>query len=239
MTCLDLTLPTPEENLALDEALLEGDQSGGWQGTLRFWESPRPFVVIGYAGKVSGEVNVTACRKLGVPILRRCSGGGTVLQGPGCLNYALILPLEQAGPLSTITSTNRFVMERHRDLIGSLLGRPVTIEGVTDLVVAGRKFSGNAQRRRQDRILFHGTFLLDFDLERMETLLLLPSRRPEYRGSRTHADFLVRLALIPEEVKRGLREVWGAQEAHCALPSGSVARLVETRYGTEEWNWKR
>ena len=86
---LDLTLSTPAENLAADEALLDEREATAGEPVLRLWESPEHFVVVGYSNRVGTEVNEPACRARGIPILRRCSGGGTVLQGPGCLNYAL------------------------------------------------------------------------------------------------------------------------------------------------------
>src|SRR5262245_29464931 len=91
MRLLDYTFPTPEENLACDEALLDLCEAGHAPEVLRFWEPSSHFVVVGYANRIADEVNVTECRTRGIPILRRCSGGGTVLQGPGCVNYALVL----------------------------------------------------------------------------------------------------------------------------------------------------
>ena len=67
MTLLDLTLPTPAENLALDEALLDAAEDGVGGEVLRFWESPTPFVVVGYANKIASEVNVAACEATGGP----------------------------------------------------------------------------------------------------------------------------------------------------------------------------
>ena len=55
-------------------------------------------MVVGYANQVEVEVNVPACTARGIPILRRCSGGGTVVQGPGCLNYAVVLRITADGP---------------------------------------------------------------------------------------------------------------------------------------------
>src|ERR1044071_8582092 len=112
MHVLDLTLPSPAENLALDEALLDAAEAGQGGEVLRFWESPEYFVVVGYANKVDVEVNRVACESKGIPILRRCSGGGTVLQGPGCLNYTLILNIGKSSALQTIPETNCFVMNR-------------------------------------------------------------------------------------------------------------------------------
>src|SRR5437773_4119018 len=165
MKLLDLTFPTPEENLACDEALLDWCDEGAGPEVLRFWEPQQHFVVVGYSNRVGREVNVEACRERGTPILRRCSGGGTVLQGPGCLNYSLILRIDSDPALQTVTGTNRFVMEHNRAALETLLVRSSRREeplssnfqlstfnfqlcvcGHTDLAIDGRKFSGNAQR---------------------------------------------------------------------------------------------
>ena len=105
MKWLDLTLPSPAENLACDEALLDWCENGKGDEVLRFWEPREHFVVVGYANKIANEVNVAACEKRGIPILRRCSGGGTVLQGPGCLNYTLVLRITDDGPLRNISAS--------------------------------------------------------------------------------------------------------------------------------------
>src|SRR5579871_210269 len=105
MRFLDLTLATPAENLACDEALLDWCEENAAEGEeiLRFWESPEPFVVVGYANRIEAEVEVENCQARHVPILRRCSGGGTVVQGHGCLNYALILQIKEDSSLLNIS----------------------------------------------------------------------------------------------------------------------------------------
>src|SRR5262245_25566901 len=113
MRFIDLSLSTPEENLALDEALLEamdlaGSASLRLEGeALRLWESPRPFVVLGVSRRIAEDVDREACRKDGVPVLRRASGGGTVLQGPGCLNFSLVLSLESRPELLQVAESYR------------------------------------------------------------------------------------------------------------------------------------
>ena len=119
MKLLDLTFPSPAENLACDEALLDWCEADDGEEILRFWESPKTFAVVGYANKVAAEVNVAACKAKGIPIFRRCSGGGTVLQGAGCLNYALILQIAENSPLANISSANQFIMEQNRAAIES------------------------------------------------------------------------------------------------------------------------
>jgi lipoate-protein ligase A len=238
MNYLDVTLSTPAENLACDEALLEQAEAGCGPSVLRCWQSPAHFVVLGYSNKLGEEVNVEACRAQGVPILRRCSGGGTVLQGPGCLNYSVILKIDAAPELHSVTGANRFVMERNRRTLASLIGRTVTIEGHTDLAMDGLKFSGNAQRRKRDWLLFHGTFLLNFDVDRIEKLLLPPPRQPDYRRGRSHSKFITQLKISAEAVKSALREAWDANARHRDIPPG-LTRLVAEKYSRDEWNLGR
>jgi lipoate-protein ligase A len=248
---LDLTLPTPAENLACDEALLDWCEAGGGDEVLRFWESTTHFVVVGYANKVASEVNVEACEARDIPILRRCSGGGTVVQGPGCLNYALILRITADGPTRNISTANQFIMERNRAAIESAIGNlprqgastagrqsAIQVQGHTDLALDGLKFSGNSQRRRKHFLLFHGTFLLSFDLKLVGELLPMPSKQPDYRQGRSHGAFVINLNLPAEEVKAALQKTWNASGRFSRDLRSENAKLVEQKYSKPEWRRK-
>ncbi len=245
MKLLDLTLPTPAENLACDEALLDWCEGGAGEEVLRFWESNAYFVVVGYANKVRTEVKPAACETKGILVYRRCSGGGTVLQGPGCLNYTLVLKITE-GPLRSITSANRFIMERNRTAIASLLpnskfqtpNSEISVRGHTDLCLGDLKFSGNSQRRRKTFLLFHGTFLLNFDLAVVSETLRMPSKQPDYRKRRKHAEFLTNLNMPAEKVKAVLQKTWDANSPLKNPPMGKAAVLGRDKYATPEWNQK-
>ncbi len=240
MNWLNLTLNSPEANLALDEALLQWHEAvRADSGILRFWESSVPFAVVGYGQAVASEVNQAACQKREVPILRRCTGGGTVVQGPGSLNFTLVLPTASLALANSVTATNRFIMECHRRLFAELLQSPVTIRGHTDLAVQEQKFSGNAQRRRRHSLLFHGTFLLDFDLTALDELLPFPSIAPEYRAGRDHSDFLTNLKLPRETVQQALLKCWDAHKPLETRLEDEVERLVKAKYAQAEWNFRR
>ncbi len=239
MTLLELAYPTPEENLACDEALLDACEEGGAGEVLRFWEPEQFFVVLGYANRAETEVDVHACRELNIPVLRRYSGGGAVLQGPGCLNYALVVRMKNDSPLFTISGTNNFIMNRHRVALQRLVPRSVEVHGHCDLAVDGLKFSGNSQRRKERFLLFHGTFLLSLNIGMMERVLRPPSKQPAYRKNRTHRDFLMNLGVLPESVKRVLSEAWKVSESN-GRPSGQrIRELVLGRYGRPEWHGRR
>ncbi|MGE3311494.1 MAG: biotin/lipoate A/B protein ligase family protein [Limisphaerales bacterium] len=239
MNLLDRTWPTPAENLACDEALLdacEGGAPGRGEGVLRLHEPESHCVVVGYGNRVAAEVDQGACEAAGVPILRRTSGGGTVVLGPGCLAYTLVLPISAAPELATVTGTNRWVMERNRSILESVLGRSVAVRGFTDLTVGDFKFSGNAQRRRRNVVLFHGTFLLAMDLGRISGLLKRPSWEPEYRRGRSHGEFVVNLGVPSDAVREGMMRGWGVSGAWEAPLEGMISERVRERFGRPEWN---
>ncbi|MGH7831740.1 MAG: lipoate--protein ligase family protein [Candidatus Binatia bacterium] len=238
MKSIDLTFPTPEGNLACDEALIEWCEQGHGEELLRFWESPEYFVVLGYSGKAASEVNLSACRRARVPVLRRCSGGGAVVQGPGCLNYSLILQIADRTALKGITETNGFVMRRHREVLESIVGAEIAVQGFTDLALGERKFSGISQHRKRRFLLFHGTLLLHFDIPRMDELLPLPLRQPAYRQNRSHGDFLTNLNAPASAIKEALKKSWNVTGPLEQLPLETIADLVERRYGREDWNFK-
>jgi len=238
VTYLDRTLGTPQENLACDEALLDQCEEGHPDEILRFWEPRQHFVVLGYSNKLRVEANLDSCRALDVPILRRCSGGGTVLQGPGTLNYALILKIRKGSTTATIAEANAFIMNRNRNALNSVLAGQVLIQGHTDLTLRGLKFSGNSQRRKRAFLLFHGSFLLGLDVTLVEQTLRLPSKQPSYRRNRAHKDFLTNLSLPAVAVKEAMKQVWGATNVLEEIPEERIELLVREKYGNDAWNFK-
>jgi lipoate-protein ligase A len=239
MKLFDPALPSPAENLAADEALLDACETGQGGETLLFWEPRETFVVVGYANRTTSEVNVSACETRGIPIFRRCSGGGTVVQMPGGLNYSLILGIEENGPTCSISSANQFIMETNRAAIETLLPEfKISVRGHTDLCLGDLKFAGNSQRRRKHFLLFHGTFLLNCNLALIGELLPMPSLQPDYRACRSHRDFLTNLNLPVKNVKAALAKAWNATEELKNPPREEIYRLAREKYSTREWNFK-
>lgn len=235
---LDLTLETPEENLALDEALLdEADEAGRPTEVLRLWEPTQPIVVVGRSSRVSAEVDCERCQQMGITILRRSSGGATVLTGPGCLMYALVLSHERRPALQMISEAHRFVLETMSDLLASVASG-VQPRGTSDLTISGRKFSGNSMRAKRTHLLYHGTLLYDFPLELIAKCLRMPPRQPEYRQERSHDDFLINLSASAAELRNALREGWNAHEPLRAWPRLCTQKLARARYSKQEWNFR-
>jgi lipoate-protein ligase A len=246
MKQLNLTFSSPAENLAADETFLDQCEAGLAEALLLFWEPRETFVVVGYANKVSTEVAVDKCKAKGVPIFRRCSGGGTVVQMRGGLNYSLILPITADGPTRNISTANQFIMEKNRVAIAKACSESashpprssISIRGHTDLCLGNLKFAGNSQRRRKNFLLFHGTLLLNCDLALISDLLRMPSFQPDYRAFRTHEEFVTNLNLPAGKVQAALAQEWQATEELQNPPIEAIMKLVREQYLTDQWNFK-
>jgi lipoate-protein ligase A len=204
---------TVAENLAMDDAAARSAGATGLR-RLRFWWGGPPAVVMGSSERLEQVVNVEACARLGVDVLKRSTGGGSVLQTAGVLNYSLVTP----------APTNLDLKAGFRpgiELVCAILrgfGVVGRLEGTSDVAVGDRKISGNAQARRWKALLVHGTVLIDFDHGLAEAVLKHPPREPAYRRSRSHREFLVTLrslgvhadrAAIERAVFEAARQVFG------------------------------
>ncbi len=260
MQLCELTLATPAENLALDEALLElaellpvGDQGE----VLRLWESPQPLVVLGSSSKAGVEANTDACAAAEIPILRRPSGGAAILAGPGCLMYAVVLSYESRPALRSVDAAHHFVLQTISHALLPM-SPEVRREGTSDLAVRGVKFSGNALRCRRRHFLYHGTLLYDFPLELIEQFLGTPPRQPDYRAGRDHRRFVGNLPILPAnsptgsdaqeviepagprdpggQIRAALAQAFAADQPVANWPREAVARLVSEKYSQPSWN---
>ncbi|MBX3177856.1 MAG: lipoate--protein ligase family protein [Candidatus Hydrogenedentes bacterium] len=241
MRCIDYSSPDPATNLALEEALLEAVDQGLQPDTIRFWECPAPFVVLGTGQRLTAEVHEDRCLADGVPIMRRCTAGGCVLQGPGSLNFALFLTLANHPEAASLHGSYRYILDRVRAALKTL-GIAAERAGISDIAVQGRKISGNAQRRRRNAILHHGTLLYRPDLDAIDRYLREPQDRPDYRGARPHRDFIAPVPATPDALKAALAAAFEAGAPVDHPPPDALARaeaLAREKYAQRDWIYRR
>lgn len=180
----------------------EAEKTG--QEFLWFWELESMVVVVGRSGDLENEVHLRACQLDTVPVLRRDSGGGAVLLGPGCLSYSLILSVDYRPQLRDIEYS-------YSTILGAV-GRATGISNIScehgDLILSQRKFGGSSQRRMKRTVLHHGTVLHRFSLASIERYIREPRRQPAHRRQRPHAEFLTNISLDSDFAKR----------LHCEFP---------------------
>jgi lipoate-protein ligase A len=205
MRIKDISFATPQENLDFDDALLQLADKHEAGECLRFWESPSYFIVLGRIGRENEDVDLICAQQDNISVLRRSSGGGTVIQGPGCLNYTLVLSKHKYNVLNDLRKSYAWISER---VINALekQGVGAYFRPISDLAMGEneKKFSGNAQKRGKNFILHHGTILYSFDLSRISRYLKMPQDIPEYRKNRPHTDFVTNISIDPVAFKQDL-----------------------------------
>lgn len=256
MFLLEHTFPTAAENLALDEALLDHvEQLGAARSAageqtdakptpdappefLRLWESPTRAVVLGRSSSLAGEVDVTECRRRGVEVLRRTSGGAAVVLGPGCLMYSVVLSYHHHPELRAVDLAHRYVLGRVAAAVRPLVPN-VAQRGTSDLAWGEQKFSGNSLRCRREAMLYHGTLLYNFPLDLIAAVLRTAPRQPEYRAGREHRAFVANLPTTATALSASLTDSFAA---HQSIDAQVTAQLLVTaeheareKFATSEW----
>lgn len=231
---LERTLSEAAADLHLDDLLLEAVDRGEPE-CLRLWQRPAPAVVMGAGGRWRDEVDRAACEAAGVPVLRRRSGGGTVLLGPGCLMVSLALSLERRPAWRDI---QRSQAELGAQLAEALALPELAVRGGSDLALGARKISGSAQRRKQRALLHHITLLCRGSeplIAQMPALLPHPPREPDYRAGRAHDGFVATLPLTCDEAAARLAAL--APDAAPAL--ATTLAEAEAWRQDPDWTWRR
>lgn len=191
-------------------------------------------VVVGRSSRVELEVRLETCRELNIPVLRRVSGGATVLAGPGCLMYALVLDYRLRPDLRAVDNAHRWVLGKLATALKPFAPE-LNCRGTSDLAIGSLKVSGNSARCRREHILYHGTLLYDFPLPLIERCLKQPPRMPDYREGRPHERFIANLPVDAATLRRLLVETFDAREPRETWPEEGVARLASEKYGRAEW----
>ena len=232
------TLSDPADHLALDEALLQEADEGNSGATIRLWEFPQVVVVAGRSTKIQTEIDQDYCRTHSIPIYRRCSGGASVVAGPGCLMYTVILSLSQNPELRKIDAAHRHVMAKVLQGLQAQVPE-VALQGICDLTWKDRKCSGNSLRIARHHLLYHGTILYDFQLEFIARCLTFAPRQPEYRREREHQKFVTNVPIDPISFRDGLCRAFGVSSTVQAESFRSrIQELREQRYGSPAWNFR-
>lgn len=162
MICIPNENHDPALNLAMEEYILS---SGKFRDEVLFFYVNRPSVIIGRHQNTGEEIRQDLIRANGIDVVRRLSGGGAVYHDLGNLNYSFIRPGDR-----TLTADFEVYL---RPILSCLqrLGVPAELTGRNDILVDGKKVSGNAYYHNRFGTVCHGTLLFDTDLSRMPQVL--------------------------------------------------------------------
>lgn len=233
-------------NMALDEACAHELKLGNVSPTIRFYRWKPSAVSIGYFQSLHQEVDVEECEKQGVDIVRRRTGGGAVYHDyAGEITYSVLAPEKMFA--ANIVESYKQVADW---IIAGLSKLNITAEFVpiNDLVVSGKKISGNAQTRRSGILQMHGTILCDVDVDKMFSLLRVPDEKMKGKMISAVKERVTSLkqhgaedyTTIYDSLREGFlsgktfnEEKWTKEEKE------NATILAEEKYGAKKWNEMR
>jgi len=223
----------------LDEVLLDAVAAGARGPCLRFWRWTERALVLGSHQSVRNEVDAEACFALGFRVVRRMSGGGTMVCEPGgTLTYSLYLPEGMVRGLSFVESFRALDAWAVAALGG--LGVPASYRPINDIVSPAGKIAGAAQARRRGAVLHHTTMAYAIDPAIVPRLIRIGRPTLEARGPRSAEKVVTPLTLFTslalEEVEAALASAAGGPAAEISRSELDAARdLAKGKYSTPEW----
>jgi len=156
-------------NMALEEAIMESVAAGKSLPTIRFFKWNSSAVSIGYFQGIEHEVNLEECKKQGLDIVRRMTGGGAVFHDrEGEITYSVIAPVSEfpKGITESYEAICKMIMLALKDL-----GIKGEFKPINDVLVNGMKISGSAQTRKKGVLVQHGTLLIEGKQEKVLNIL--------------------------------------------------------------------
>ena len=231
-------------NMAIDEAILMCRAKGKVKNTLRFYTWNPSAISIGIFQNLEKEVEIEKVKKEGYDIVRRYTGGGSVFHDKE-LTYSIILSNDD------ITGD---ILKSYEKICNGIIrglkkiGIQAEFKAINDIIVNGKKISGNAQTRKEGVVLQHGTVLTEVDIEKMFSLLKVPDEKLKDKMIKVASDRVtsindelghnVDLSVLASNLKQGLEDEFSVEFVYDKLSfeEEELARkLYDEKYSTKEW----
>lgn len=240
---IDSGIRRAAEHFALNRALLEARRQGG-QSTLRFLQFA-PSALLGYHQSAEQELKLDYCAEHGIAIQRRISGGGAIFMDETQFGWELYLDRADLGTRD-MTVIARRICEAAARAVASF-GVDARFRPRNDIEVAGRKISGTGGVFDGDAMLYQGTLLVEFDVEKMLRVLRIPAEKLSDKAIADARDRVVNLSELLgfspplDEVKVRLQQSFGREFGvtfQPGMPTDGELELYEAallEIDTPEW----
>src|SRR5919202_3368289 len=225
-------------NMAIDETLIENISE---VPILRIYGRLPSAVSAGYFQSIKEEVDLEKCRQLGVDVVRRLTGGGAVLH-----EFEVTYSFTTKQYPQNIIESYKWICDVIVISINRL-GFDASFVPLNDIVVNGKKVSGSAQTRKKGVLLQHGTLLLDLDVDKMFSVLKVPSEKLRDKIIKDVKERVTSLAgttfdEMASSLKTTFAEKFGAKLVSDSLTSEEINHakwVAERKYSSNEWNLRR
>jgi lipoate-protein ligase A len=237
-------------NMSIDESIMVSVGQGRVPPTIRLYGWLPPAVSIGYFQGLEEEVDLAMCEKYGIDYIRRITGGGAVFHEHE-VTYSLSIPESSLLIPSNVLESYKVICQ---GIVRGLeeLNVKSRFAPLNDIIVNDKKISGSAQTRRSRTILQHGTVLMDTDVDKMFSILKVPSEKIK---DKLISDVKQRVTSLNSALERDVdfNEVCNAlakgfeKALDIELEEGEITEaelaladdIKKDRYTSSEWNYRR
>ena len=250
---IDLETNNAFMNMAIDEAILQSRIAGNVPNTIRFYRWNPSAVSIGRFQEIEKEVYPENCKKIGVDMVRRISGGGTVYHDSESeLTYSVIAKTEDLDvhDVASVYSRVYAAIDEALRLLGIAADyNEGDLKNCPNLTVNKRKISGSSQVNKGGVVLQHGTLLLNVDLPRMFTLLRVPwanscmqvvdVAKKKITSLQDELRHPINIETVKNALLHGFKTVFNMQvniEQLTEFELTLAKRLCEEKYSSDKWN---
>jgi lipoate---protein ligase len=238
MLCIRNDSTDPYFNLALEDYILNNFS----QECFMLWQNA-PSIIVGKNQNSLSEINIDYVREHNIPVVRRLSGGGAVFHDLGNLNFTFIVN-DNSDSFANFEKFTLPIIEVLRDL-----SVKAEFSGRNDLLIDGKKFSGNAQYKSNNRLLHHGTLLFTSKISDLTSALNVAPSKFEGKGIKSvesrvtniaeHLKQPVTILDFKKKILEHIRRSHGEFEFYELRDEDidKVKTLVDQKYNTWEWNY--
>ena len=247
---LETGFRTAAENMAIDRAILVTHSKNMVPPTVRFYGWNPPAISIGYFQNLKDEIDLQSCKQYNVDYVRRITGGGAVFH-EGEVTYSLVIQEKHPQISKNILESYGHICQA---IIQGLshLDIESTYAPINDIIVNGKKISGNAQTRKYQTVLQHGTVLMDVDVDKMFRILKVPNEKikgklianvKERVTSIKHVkNEKLTFKEVSEALKMGFEEIFDVSLINGELTDEEkelTYSFEKDYFGSKEWNHLR
>lgn len=235
MKLIDTTYSTsPYFNLAMEEYFLKQEEE-----FVLLWQNDKS-VIVGRNQNTLAEIDAEYVKQKGIVVARRMSGGGAVFHDLGNLNYTFLSNREGEDFGDYARFTKPIV-----DMMQQKLGLHASLSGRNDLLLDGKKFSGNAQYVWKNRILHHGTLLFSSVMEDLSSALRVDEEKIKSKGIASVRSRVTNISAYTscslteyrELLAQAMMEAGAEPYQLTKADIAEIDRLREEKYATWEWNY--
>jgi len=238
MRIIPTTSLDPYYNLAVEEYLLTESRDD----IFMLWRNDRS-VIIGKNQNAYAELNLPFVEANNVKVVRRMTGGGAVFHDPGNINFTFIVNSDEKN-IDFAPYTSPII-----DYLRSL-GADASLSGRNDILIDGRKVSGNAQCIGNGRTMHHGTLLFSANMNELAGALKVDESKIKSKGIQSVrsrvgniADFLKEptdILTFMSDLEKSIAAQHNAETRPLTESEiAAINTLADQKYRTWEWNFGR